>query len=63
MIGLVAVTKAGQTAAERLKTAWPGEVRSYDEAAGAALPQAFAECDAVVCFLAVGRGAGHHHGQ
>ena len=54
MIGLVAVTKAGKTAAKRLATAWPGDARHYDESAGTALPKAFAECDAIVCFLAVG---------
>jgi cobalt-precorrin 5A hydrolase/precorrin-3B C17-methyltransferase len=54
VIGLVAVTKAGQLAAERLQTAWPGDTHSYGEAASTALPKAFAECDAIVCFLAVG---------
>jgi cobalt-precorrin 5A hydrolase/precorrin-3B C17-methyltransferase len=54
VIGLVAVTSAGKTAAERLKSAWPDETRHYDEAARTALPRAFAECDAIVCFLAVG---------
>ena len=54
MIGLVSVTRAGKTAAERLKTAWPDGTRRYDEGAGTALPKAFAECDAIVCFLAVG---------
>ena len=56
MIGLVSVTAAGRTAAERLSQAWnpdPG-ARRYDGPAAAALPRAFAECDAVVCFLAVG---------
>ena len=54
MIGLVAVTKAGKTAAKRLATAWPGETRHFEEGAGTALPKAFAECDAIVSFLAVG---------
>jgi len=54
VIGLVSVTRAGKTAAERLKTAWPDGTRRYDEGAGTALPKAFAECDAIVCFLAVG---------
>src|SRR5207244_11373834 len=56
MIGLVAVTAAGKQAAERLAAAWnpdPG-ARRYDGPAAEALPRAFAECDAVVCFLAVG---------
>ena len=53
MIGLVSVTAAGQAAAERLAQAWP-DARRYDGPAAAALPQAFKECDAIVCFLAVG---------
>ena len=53
MIGLVSVTAAGQAAADRLAQAWP-DARRYDGPAGMALPQAFRECDAVVCFLAVG---------
>jgi cobalt-precorrin 5A hydrolase / precorrin-3B C17-methyltransferase len=53
MIGLVSVTAAGQTAAGRLAQAWP-DARRYDGPAATALPQAFKECDAVVCFLAVG---------
>ncbi len=53
MIGLVSVTAAGRAAAERLEQAWPG-ARRYDGPAAAALPRAFTECDAVVCFLAVG---------
>ena len=53
MIGLVSVTAAGQAAADRLAQAWP-DARRYDGPAGTALPQAFKECDAVVCFLAVG---------
>jgi cobalt-precorrin 5A hydrolase/precorrin-3B C17-methyltransferase len=54
MIGLVSVTRAGKTAAERLARAWPDDTHSYDEAAAPALAKAFAECDAIVCFLAVG---------
>jgi cobalt-precorrin 5A hydrolase / precorrin-3B C17-methyltransferase len=54
MIGLVAVTAAGRAAAARLVTAWPGETRFYDAPAATALPQAFAGCDVVVSFLAVG---------
>src|SRR6185369_817947 len=52
MIGLVSVTKAGHAAAGRL-AAWP-DTQTYDGPAAEALPRAFAECDAVVCFLAVG---------
>jgi cobalt-precorrin 5A hydrolase / precorrin-3B C17-methyltransferase len=53
VIGLIAVTAAGQRAAERLAETWPG-TRRYEGSASAALPRAFAECDAIVCFLAVG---------
>ena len=51
-IGVVAATAAGRHAAETLATAWPSEVRLYGGAAS--LRAAFAECDAVVAFLAVG---------
>jgi cobalt-precorrin 5A hydrolase/precorrin-3B C17-methyltransferase len=54
MIGLIAVTAAGQGAAERLARAWPGETRGYPGPAAEALPRAWAECDALVCFLATG---------
>ena len=54
VIGVVAVTAAGRAAAERLAAAWPGETRAYPGPAAAALPQAWAECPAVVCFLAAG---------
>ncbi len=53
MIGLISVTKAGHTAARQLAAQWP-DARPYDEPASTALPRAFAECDAIVCFLAVG---------
>ena len=53
MIGLVGVTAAGRAAADRLAQAWP-DARRYDGPAAAALPVALEECDAVVCFLAVG---------
>jgi cobalt-precorrin 5A hydrolase/precorrin-3B C17-methyltransferase len=53
VIGVVAVTQAGRAAAARLAGAWP-DARRYDGPAAAALPRAFAECDAIVCFLAVG---------
>ena len=54
MIGLIAVTAAGRGGAERLAGAWPGETRGYPGPAAEALPQAWAECDALVCFLATG---------
>lgn len=53
MIGLVSVTAAGHAAASRLDDAWP-DARRYRGPASQALPTAFLECDAVVCFLAVG---------
>ena len=54
MIGLVAVTTAGRTSAARLDAAWPGRTRRYDGPAKQVLPRAWAECDDIVCFLAVG---------
>jgi cobalt-precorrin 5A hydrolase / precorrin-3B C17-methyltransferase len=54
VIGLITVTAAGQAAAERLERAWPGETRRYPGSAAAAVPSAWAECDALVCFLATG---------
>jgi cobalt-precorrin 5A hydrolase / precorrin-3B C17-methyltransferase len=54
MIGLITVTAAGQAAAARLARAWPGETRSYPGPAAVALPRAWAECDALICFLATG---------
>ena len=53
MIGLISVTRAGHAAAGRLEEAWPG-ARRYPGPAAEALPRAFAECDAIVSFLAVG---------
>jgi len=53
MIGLVSVTRAGDATAERLAAAWP-DARRYPGPAATAVPQAFAECDAIVSFLAVG---------
>jgi len=55
MIGLVAVTRSGRAAAQRLAATWP-DARLYREGepASIALPKAFGECDAIVCFLAVG---------
>ena len=59
MIGLVSVTRAGHAAAERLEEAWP-DARRYRGPAAEALPRAFTECDAVVCYwdTHAGRGAG-----
>jgi cobalt-precorrin 5A hydrolase/precorrin-3B C17-methyltransferase len=54
MIGLVAVTAAGRSAAARLAAAWPEETRAYDGPAATALPAAFQGAGAVVAFLAVG---------
>jgi cobalt-precorrin 5A hydrolase/precorrin-3B C17-methyltransferase len=54
VIGLIAVTAAGHKAAARLAHAWPGQTVSYDGPARQALPQAWAQCDGLVCFLAVG---------
>lgn len=54
MIGLIAVTGGGRAAAQRLADAWPGQTRRYDGPTRQALPRAWAECDGLVCFLAVG---------
>ena len=54
MIGLIAVTGGGRGAAERLAAAWPGQTRMYDGPARQALARAWAQCDGLVCFLAVG---------
>lgn len=54
MIGLIAVTRGGRLAAARLAAAWPGRTRIYDGPARQALPRAWAQCDALVCFHAVG---------
>lgn len=57
MIGLVAATAAGRAASAALAAAWDGDARVYGgegQSAGDALRAAFAECDAVVSFLAVG---------
>src|SRR5204863_5332255 len=53
MLGRVRVTAVGRSAAEGVGRAWPA-ARRYDGPAAEALPRAFTECDAVVCFLAVG---------
>jgi cobalt-precorrin 5A hydrolase/precorrin-3B C17-methyltransferase len=47
VIGVIAVTAAGRRGAERIAAALP-------DAAVYALPRAFGECDAIVCFLAAG---------
>lgn len=54
MIGLVAATAAGRAQAQRLAAAWPERTRQYDAPVAKALPQAWAECDQIVAFLAVG---------
>ena len=54
MIGLIAVTGGGRAAAQRLAEAWPGQTRTYDGPARQALSRAWAQCDGLVCFLAVG---------
>ncbi len=54
MIGLIAVTAGGRAAADRLAQAWPGRTRSYRGPARQAVPRAWAQCDGLVCFLAVG---------
>jgi cobalt-precorrin 5A hydrolase/precorrin-3B C17-methyltransferase len=53
MIGLISVTAGGRAAAERLAAVLP-YAQLYDGSAASALPQAFAECDAIISFLAVG---------
>ena len=55
VIALVAATASGRAAASSLAAAWGGEVRLYERSSAAdALRAAFAECSAVVSFLAVG---------
>jgi cobalt-precorrin 5A hydrolase / precorrin-3B C17-methyltransferase len=54
MIALIAVTSAGRAAAARLAEAWPGETRLYDGPAKQVIPQAWAQCSEIVCFLAAG---------
>ncbi len=43
-----------RAAAQRLADASPGQTRRYDGPTRQALPRAWAECDGLVCFLAVG---------
>ena len=54
MIALIALTVAGRASAARLAEAWPGETRTYDGPTRQALHRAWAECDGLVCFIAVG---------
>ena len=54
MIGLIAVTGTGRAAAGRLAAAWPGQTLLYDGPARSSLTRAWARCDGLVCFLAVG---------
>jgi cobalt-precorrin 5A hydrolase/precorrin-3B C17-methyltransferase len=54
MIGLIAITVAGRASAAQLAAAWPGQTRTYEGPAKQALYRAWAECDDLVCFLAVG---------
>ncbi|HEX8497087.1 MAG TPA: cobalamin biosynthesis protein, partial [Actinomycetales bacterium] len=57
VIGIVSVTAAGAAAAAQVSRSLQQqgcEVRTYGGSAGDALPRAFAECTAVVAFLAVG---------
>jgi cobalt-precorrin 5A hydrolase / precorrin-3B C17-methyltransferase len=53
MIGLITVTAGGRAAAERLAAVLP-YAHLYGGSAASALPLAFAECDAIISFLAVG---------
>jgi cobalt-precorrin 5A hydrolase/precorrin-3B C17-methyltransferase len=53
VIGLISVTRAGRAAATRLEQAWP-DAHRYEGPAAEAIPRAFAECDAIVAFLAAG---------
>ncbi len=54
MIGLIAITVKGRASAAQLAAAWPGQTRTYEGPAKQALHRAWAECDELVCFLAVG---------
>jgi cobalt-precorrin 5A hydrolase/precorrin-3B C17-methyltransferase len=53
VIGVIAVTAAGRRGAERIAAALP-DAAVYGGPAATALPRAFGECDAIVCFLAAG---------
>ncbi|GAA2599591.1 precorrin-3B C(17)-methyltransferase [Actinomadura fulvescens] len=55
MIGVVAATASGRTAAATLAGVWPDEVRLFTEGKVAdGLREAWESCDAIVSFLAVG---------
>lgn len=55
MIGVVAATASGRTAAATLAGLWPGEVRLFtEEKVGDGLREAWRTCDSIVSFLAVG---------
>lgn len=54
MIGLISATTAGETARDRLASAWPDRTRVYEGPVGDAVRAAFAECEQLVCFLATG---------
>ncbi|MFG2003567.1 precorrin-3B C(17)-methyltransferase [Spirillospora sp. NPDC048911] len=55
MIGVVAATASGRTAAATLAEVWPDEVRLLTEGkVGDGLREAWESCDAIVSFLAVG---------
>jgi len=54
VIALIALTVAGRASAARLAEAWPSETRTYDGPTRQALHRAWAECDGLVCFIAVG---------
>jgi len=55
VIGVVAATASGRTAATALSAAWPGEIRVFTgEKASDDLREAWRICESVVSFLAVG---------
>jgi cobalt-precorrin 5A hydrolase / precorrin-3B C17-methyltransferase len=54
VIGLIATTAAGRAAAGRLAAAWPGETHEYGGPARDTVGRAWADGDALVCFLATG---------
>ena len=54
MIGLVTATAAGRNLARRLAGAWPGECTVHSGPVAGQIRAAWAESDALVCFLATG---------
>ena len=54
MIGLVTATAAGRNLARRLAGAWPGECTVHSGPVAGQTRAAWAESDALVCFLATG---------